>query len=98
MLARPPADISFRDTIEAVDGPLTGDFCPFRTDRCDPEHCIFGTEISRHAAELVAYLSRRTIADVALEAAGLIVPVYSTATPSLLASATLVNSASTAGV
>ena len=69
MLALDPERISFRATIEAVDGPLSGDFCPFRTDRCDPDHCIFGKEISRHATELVSYLDKRTIADVARDAA-----------------------------
>ncbi|PKL26125.1 MAG: Rrf2 family transcriptional regulator [Spirochaetae bacterium HGW-Spirochaetae-3] len=75
-LDRPAGDISFREAIEAVDGPLTGDFCPFRTDRCHPDNCIFGHEISRHAAELVAYLGDRTIADIAAEQAGKIAPDY----------------------
>ncbi len=92
-LAKPADAISFRDAIEAVDGPLTGDFCPFRTDRCNPVNCIFGQEISRHSAELVAYLSKRTIADIAREAAALITPAYGTATPSLLSAATVVNTA-----
>jgi Rrf2 family protein len=63
-LARNAAGISFKEAIEAVDGPLTGDFCPFRTERCHPDNCIFGEEISRHANELVDYLDRRTIADI----------------------------------
>ena len=63
-LARNAAGISFKEAIEAVDGPLNGDFCPFRTDRCHPDNCIFGEEISRHATELVDYLNRRTIADI----------------------------------
>ncbi|OHD20198.1 MAG: hypothetical protein A2Y38_03660 [Spirochaetes bacterium GWB1_59_5] len=87
-LAKPADAISFRDAIEAVDGPLTGDFCPFRTDRCNPVNCIFGHEISRHSAELVAYLSKRTIADIAREAAALITPAYGTAT---LATAAIAN-------
>ncbi|MBU0926953.1 MAG: Rrf2 family transcriptional regulator [Spirochaetes bacterium] len=75
-LDRPADEISFRDAIEAVDGPLSGEFCPFRTDRCDPDNCIFGHEITKHAVELVAYLSRRTIADIAREAATLEAPAY----------------------
>lgn len=94
-LAKTADTISFRDAIEAVDGPLTGDFCPFRTDRCNPVNCIFGNEISRHSAELVAYLSQRTIADIAHEAAALITPAYGTAAPTLLATATLANTAGT---
>lgn len=78
-LAKPAEAISFRDAIEAVDGPLTGDFCPFRTDRCNPVNCIFGHEISRHSAELVAYLSQRTIADIAREAVASVTPAYGTA-------------------
>ncbi len=68
-LAKDAGTISFRETIEAVDGPLSGDFCPFRTDRCDPDNCIFGNEITKHAGELINYLGKRTIADVAREAA-----------------------------
>lgn len=63
-LAKPSADISFRDAIEAVDGPLSGEFCPFRMDHCTPANCIFGPEVTRRAVELVAYLSKRTIADI----------------------------------
>ncbi|GAB1456540.1 MAG: Rrf2 family transcriptional regulator [Spirochaetia bacterium] len=68
-LDKPADTISFRDAIEAVDGPISGDFCPFRTDKCHPDNCIFGEDISRHASELIEYLSQRTIADVAAEKA-----------------------------
>lgn len=64
-LAKPADAISFRDAIEAVDGPLSGEFCPFRMDHCTPSNCIFGHEIAVHAIDLVAYLSKRTIADIA---------------------------------
>lgn len=66
-LARDPGAISFRQAIEAVDGPLTGDFCPFSPDHCDPSACIFGREVSKQAESLVEYLRRRTIADVVRE-------------------------------
>jgi Rrf2 family protein len=78
-LARDSGDISFREAIEAVDGPMTGDFCPFRTDKCHPDNCIFGQEISKHAAELVAYLGKRTIADIARDYAAKTPPAYITA-------------------
>lgn len=68
-LAKPADTISFRDAIEAVDGSLTGDFCPFKSEKCHPEACIFGQEISKHATELLDYLSQRTIADIAKETA-----------------------------
>lgn len=68
-LALDPGEISFRTAIEAVDGPLSGEFCPFRTDHCKPDKCIFGNEISRHADELVNYLDERTIADIGKESA-----------------------------
>ena len=77
-LAKDAGDVSFRETIEAVDGPLSGDFCPFRTERCDPRNCIFGDEIMKHAGELVAYLGQRTIADIAREAAAKDTPQYGT--------------------
>ena len=66
-LARNPSKISFRETIEAVDGPLSGDFCPFSPDHCNPSSCIFGKEVSRQAQGLVDYLGRRTIADIVRE-------------------------------
>lgn len=75
-LVKNASEISFRDAIEAVDGPLTGDFCPFRAESCDPARCIFGKELSTQAANLVAYLSRRTIADVMKEASARIAPTY----------------------
>ena len=63
-LAMKPADISFKLAIEAVDGPMGGDFCPYRTERCHADNCIFGPEIRRHANELLAYMDQRTIADI----------------------------------
>lgn len=63
-LARPADKISFKDAIEAVDGPLGPDFCPFRTTRCSPDNCIFGPDVARHAHQLVAYLGKRTISDI----------------------------------
>jgi Rrf2 family protein len=63
-LAMKPGEISFKLAIEAVDGPMGGDFCPYRTERCDAHNCIFGPEIRRHANELLAYMSQRTIADI----------------------------------
>lgn len=66
-LARDPGAVTFREAIEAVDGPLTGDFCPFSPDHCDPSACIFGHEVARQAEGLVAYLGRRTIADILRE-------------------------------
>lgn len=79
-LDRRPEDISFKEAIEAVDGPISSEFCPFRTDRCTPGNCIFGKDISRHAIELVAYLSRRTVADIARERAPDQPPEYRVAT------------------
>jgi Rrf2 family protein len=66
-LAMKPGDISFKLAIEAVDGPMGGDFCPYRTERCDSHNCIFGPEIRRHANELLAYMGQRTIADIMAE-------------------------------
>lgn len=63
-LAKNPEDISFKAAIEAVDGPLSGDFCPFSSEYCKTDTCIFGKTIFRYAEELVAYLGQRTIADV----------------------------------
>lgn len=78
-LAKEASSISFRNAMEAVDGPLTGDFCPFSTEHCDAGNCIFGSEISKRAAEMVAYLGERTIADIAGDAAARVPPPYTTA-------------------
>jgi Rrf2 family protein len=75
-LGRDAREISFRTAIEAVDGPLTGDFCPFSEKQCHPENCIFGKEISIRAADLVAYLGKRTIADIAAESSAVSSPRY----------------------
>jgi Rrf2 family transcriptional regulator, nitric oxide-sensitive transcriptional repressor len=64
ILAMKPAEISFKLAIEAVDGPMGADFCPYRTERCSSDNCIFGPEIRRHANELLAYMDQRTIADI----------------------------------
>ncbi|MBU0935682.1 MAG: Rrf2 family transcriptional regulator [Spirochaetes bacterium] len=63
-LAKPAVEISFKETIEAVDGQLAESFCPFATDHCSPENCIFGQEIAEHAHQLLDHLSNRTIADI----------------------------------
>jgi Rrf2 family protein len=63
-IAKPAVEISFRTAIEAVDGPMGGDFCPYRTVHCNPNNCIFGPEIRRHATELLAYMEQRSIADI----------------------------------
>lgn len=75
-LARKAEDISFKQAIEAVDGELSGDFCPFRTGRCTPGSCIFGAELALHADALVQYLDHRTIADILTDAAGNPEPPY----------------------
>ncbi len=61
-LAVAAGDISFMRAIEAIDGPVEEHFCPFRTDKCLPENCIFGLEVARHTQQLLALLRRRTIA------------------------------------
>ena len=62
-LGRAPESIGFREAIEAIDGPIAEDFCPYRSDHCHPEECIFGDEIRAHSRDLLAYLDSRTIAD-----------------------------------
>ena len=62
-LTRTPREMSFRDAIEAIDGPIADDFCPFRAGHCDPSSCIFGDDVRSHSKSLLRYLERRTIAD-----------------------------------
>lgn len=63
-LAIEPSHISFKTAIEAVDGPLEANFCPFRSEVCSPDSCIFGKELADHAKALVKHLSERTIEDI----------------------------------
>jgi Rrf2 family protein len=63
-LALPADEISFLQAIEAVDGPLEGNFCPFRTETCTPDNCIFGKELAVHAHQLIEHLARRSIASI----------------------------------
>lgn len=63
-LAKPAAEISFLQAIEAIDGPISADFCPFRTIACTPGNCIFGKELADHSRQLLEHLSRRSIADI----------------------------------
>jgi len=71
-LGRPAEGISFREAIEAVEGPMGADFCPYRTERCDPDNCIFGQEIRTHAGQLMEYLGTRTIADIGSAGGGML--------------------------
>ncbi|HOX92732.1 MAG TPA: Rrf2 family transcriptional regulator [Spirochaetales bacterium] len=64
-LAKNADAISFKAAIEAVDGPLGSNFCPFSTEHCNPGNCIFGKEISSHAHQLIDYLGQRSIGDIA---------------------------------
>lgn len=63
-LAKKPEAISFRDAIEAVDGPLQKDFCPFEKRNCKPGNCIFGKEMLNYAGNIIEYLADRSIADI----------------------------------
>jgi len=63
-LAKTAESISFKEAIEAVDGQLEENFCPFSTAHCRPEVCIFGREIADHSGQLIRHLEQRTIADI----------------------------------
>ncbi len=63
-LAKLPAEISFKDAIEAIDGEFAESFCPFKSDTCSPENCIFGKELAQYAHDLLEHLKHRTIADI----------------------------------
>ncbi len=63
-LGKEPDAITFLQTIESVDGPLSAHFCPFSTDNCNPDNCIFGNEIAAHSKQLLEYLKNRTIGDI----------------------------------
>lgn len=65
VLNQDPDAISFKTVIEAVDGPLGGNFCPFSTEHCHPDNCIFGKDLSQFSNQLVEYLAARTIGDIA---------------------------------
>ncbi|MCX7654976.1 MAG: Rrf2 family transcriptional regulator [Treponemataceae bacterium] len=60
LLAKEPENISLKDIIEIVDGPLQANFCPF-SKACNAEHCIFGSEITGVSHRLVHLLEERTL-------------------------------------
>ncbi len=64
-LAKEADAITFLQTIESVDGPVNTHFCPFSTENCSPDNCIFGSEISEHSKQLMEYLDKRSIGDIA---------------------------------
>lgn len=63
ILAPGSEDLSFLAVIEAIDGTISGGFCPFAQAKCARKDCIFGPDIVEGAEAMVAALARRTISD-----------------------------------
>jgi len=57
-------EVVIKAAIEAVDGELADNFCPFASANCHPDNCIFGQEVAAQAHRLIEYLDRRSIADI----------------------------------
>lgn len=65
-LAKDPQNITLKEIIEVIDGPLQADFCPF-SRACKAEHCIFGAEITGASHRLVRLLEERTLRHMIVE-------------------------------
>jgi len=63
-LARPPEDISFRDVVEAVQGPIVMNECFATPQVCRRTQCPIKEALAHVAAELNARLERLRLADV----------------------------------
>ncbi|MEJ5189641.1 Rrf2 family transcriptional regulator [Treponema sp. J25] len=59
-LAKDPQNVTLKEIIEVIDGPLQADFCPF-SRACNAQHCIFGSEITGASQRLVRLLAERTL-------------------------------------
>lgn len=65
-LARPAAEIRFRDVLEAVDYPIGGDRCAFGWGACDPRHpCPLHGAWSEMVRGFSAWAETRTLAGLA---------------------------------
>jgi Rrf2 family protein len=66
VLARPPADISVRDVLEAIEGDDLFRRCVFLSTQCSDEHpCPLHHHLNPAVAELKTALERLSLADLA---------------------------------
>lgn len=58
-----PEQISVKNVIEIIDGPLDSNFCPFFKN-CRAENCILGPQIAEYSNKIIEILKNRTISEV----------------------------------
>ncbi len=63
-LALKPAEISFARIFEAIEGPITPQYCLFGTPVCTNESCNMGTFIGHINAQVKSFLEKTTLADL----------------------------------
>lgn len=63
-LAFPPAEISFTRIFEAIEGPITPQYCLFGTPVCMNAFCGMGSFIGQVNAEVKSFLEKTTLADL----------------------------------
>jgi Rrf2 family protein len=65
MLAKPPADITLREVLEAISGPIDRGTCLLSNRICGNNRCMFGDTLENIGREVRRHLGRTTLADAA---------------------------------
>lgn len=63
-LARPPAEITFLDVFEAVEGPMGQNTCPCGRGYCQRHGCLYQGLFGDIQERMRSYFQRRTFADI----------------------------------
>ncbi len=70
-LARPPEEITLREVIEAIEGPITLNRCLSPSESCDREEaCTMRPVLAEAQVQLLAVLDGTTLADLSSQAIG----------------------------
>ena len=62
-LGRPACEITLKHIYEAIEGPRTGNSCPFGLPSCRKESCVLGEKFTEASRELLEFLGRTRLAD-----------------------------------
>jgi len=63
-LAGKPSDITFARIFEAIEGPITPQYCLFGSPVCTNESCNMGSFIGHINAQVKSFLEKTTLADL----------------------------------
>lgn len=64
ILIKKPEEISIKEIIELIEGPVEANFCPFFKN-CTKDKCILGSEINDYAEKIISILEKKNISEVA---------------------------------